>query len=53
VQEDLPRLVDLYAAGDLRLDELIDRRIPLGELPDALERLRAGDGLRQLVVFDS
>jgi S-(hydroxymethyl)glutathione dehydrogenase/alcohol dehydrogenase len=53
VQEDIPRLVDLYAAGDLRLDELIDRRIPLGELPDALERLRAGDGLRQLVVFDS
>jgi S-(hydroxymethyl)glutathione dehydrogenase/alcohol dehydrogenase len=52
VREDIPRLVDLYAAGDLRLDELVDRRIPLSDLPDAFDRLRAGDGLRQLVVFD-
>jgi S-(hydroxymethyl)glutathione dehydrogenase / alcohol dehydrogenase len=52
VREDIPRLVDLYAAGDLRLDELVDRRIPLSELPEAFERLRARDGLRQLVVFD-
>jgi S-(hydroxymethyl)glutathione dehydrogenase/alcohol dehydrogenase len=52
VREDVPRLVDLYAAGDLRLDELVDRRIALRELPEAFERLRAGDGLRQLVVFD-
>jgi S-(hydroxymethyl)glutathione dehydrogenase/alcohol dehydrogenase len=52
VREDIPRLVDLYASGDLRLDELVDRRIPLSELPEAFERLRAGEGLRQLVVFD-
>ena len=52
VREDVPRLVDLYATGDLRLDELVDRRIALRELPEAFERLRAGDGLRQLVVFD-
>jgi S-(hydroxymethyl)glutathione dehydrogenase/alcohol dehydrogenase len=52
VRTDVPRLVDLYAAGDLRLDELVERRIALGELPRAFERLRAGDGLRQLVVFD-
>jgi len=52
VREDIPRLVDLYAAGDLKLDELVDRRIPLRELPEAFERVRVGDGLRQLVVFD-
>jgi S-(hydroxymethyl)glutathione dehydrogenase/alcohol dehydrogenase len=51
VRADVPRLVDLYAAGDLELDALVERRIPLAELPAALERLRAGDGLRQLVVF--
>jgi S-(hydroxymethyl)glutathione dehydrogenase / alcohol dehydrogenase len=51
VQEDIPRLVDLYAAGDLELERLVERRIPLGELPQALERLRAGDALRQVVVF--
>jgi S-(hydroxymethyl)glutathione dehydrogenase/alcohol dehydrogenase len=52
VREDIPRLIDLYAAGELRLEELVDRRIPLAELPAAFDRLRAGDGLRQLVVFD-
>jgi S-(hydroxymethyl)glutathione dehydrogenase / alcohol dehydrogenase len=51
VRTDIPRLVDLCAAGKLQLDPLVDRRIPLAELPDAFERLRAGDGLRQLVVF--
>jgi S-(hydroxymethyl)glutathione dehydrogenase / alcohol dehydrogenase len=52
VTEDVPRLVDLYAEGELRLDELVERRIALAELPEAFERLRAGDSLRQLVVFD-
>jgi S-(hydroxymethyl)glutathione dehydrogenase / alcohol dehydrogenase len=52
IREDIPRLVDLVAAGELRLDALVERRISLAELPEAFERLRAGDGLRQLVVFD-
>jgi S-(hydroxymethyl)glutathione dehydrogenase/alcohol dehydrogenase len=52
VREDVPRLIDLYAEGELRLEELVDRRIKLEELPGAFDRLRAGDGLRQLVVFD-
>ena len=51
IDEDVPRLVDLYADGDLRLDELITGRIPLADLPSAFERLRTGDGVRQLVVF--
>jgi S-(hydroxymethyl)glutathione dehydrogenase/alcohol dehydrogenase len=52
VRVDVPRLVDLYATGELRLDELVSAKIALDELPEALDRLRAGDGLRQLVVFD-
>ncbi len=51
VREDVPRLVDLYVDGDLLLDELVERRIALADLPEAFERLRAGDALRQLVVF--
>jgi S-(hydroxymethyl)glutathione dehydrogenase / alcohol dehydrogenase len=53
IDEDVPRIVDLYAEGELHLDELVSRRIPLAELPEAFDRLRAGDGLRQLVVFDA
>jgi S-(hydroxymethyl)glutathione dehydrogenase / alcohol dehydrogenase len=53
IDEDVPRIVDLYADGELRLDELVSRRIPLAGLPEAFDRLRAGDGLRQLVVFEA
>ena len=52
VATDIPRLVDLYAAGELRLDEIVSHRIPLTELPDAFERLRAGESVRQVVVFE-
>ncbi len=53
IDEDIPRILDLQAAGDLRLDELVSHRLPLAELPAAFERLRAGEAVRQLVVFDS
>src|ERR687888_148819 len=52
VRDDVPRLADLYASGELKLDELVSRRIPLDRLPEALDRLRAGEELRQLVVFE-
>jgi S-(hydroxymethyl)glutathione dehydrogenase/alcohol dehydrogenase len=51
IDEDVPRLLDLYAAGDFRLDELVTQRIALSDLPDAFERLRRGEGVRRLVVF--
>jgi S-(hydroxymethyl)glutathione dehydrogenase/alcohol dehydrogenase len=49
---DIPRVVDFYAEGQLELDALVSRRLPLAALPEAFDRLRAGDVLRQLVVFD-
>jgi S-(hydroxymethyl)glutathione dehydrogenase/alcohol dehydrogenase len=49
---DIPRLLELYVAGRLALDELVSHRLPLEELPDAFNRLRAGEALRQLVVFE-
>jgi S-(hydroxymethyl)glutathione dehydrogenase/alcohol dehydrogenase len=49
---DIPRLADLYADGRFQLDELVSRRLTLDELPGALDRLRAGEGIRQVVVFD-
>jgi len=51
IDEDVPRLLDLYAAGDLHLDELVTQRIALSDLPAALESLRRGEGVRRLVVF--
>ena len=49
---DFPRYAALHLAGRLPADRLIDRRIPLAELEPAFDRLRAGEGMRQIVVFD-
>jgi S-(hydroxymethyl)glutathione dehydrogenase/alcohol dehydrogenase len=50
-QYDVPRLIGLYRAGRLKLDELITRRYSLDEAPRALADLeRAGAG-RGVVLF--
>ncbi|MGW1682038.1 zinc-binding dehydrogenase [Saccharopolyspora sp. NPDC002376] len=49
---DVPALVDRYLAGELHLDELISRRIGLTDLDDAFDRLRNGEGARNVLVFD-
>jgi S-(hydroxymethyl)glutathione dehydrogenase/alcohol dehydrogenase len=48
---DFPRYADAYLAGRLPIDRLIDRRLPLTELEDAFDRLRAGQAARQVVMF--
>ncbi|MGH3030866.1 MAG: zinc-binding dehydrogenase [Gaiellaceae bacterium] len=52
VDRDIPRLVELVHEGELELEGLVSRRIRLEELPEAFDRLRAGEAVRQLVVFD-
>jgi Zn-dependent alcohol dehydrogenase len=49
--DDVPRYVDLWRAGRLPLDRLVSDRIGLDDLPAALDRLAAGEALRQLIVF--
>jgi S-(hydroxymethyl)glutathione dehydrogenase/alcohol dehydrogenase len=49
---DMPRYVDFYLDGRLRLDEMISSRIPLGELNTAFDRMRKGEAARQVVVFE-
>jgi S-(hydroxymethyl)glutathione dehydrogenase/alcohol dehydrogenase len=49
--EDFPRLVDLYLAGKLRLDELITRRYPLSEINQAHRDLAAGENARGLLIY--
>ena len=49
---DFPRYAAIHLAGRLPVERLIDRRIGLDDLEAAFDRLRAGDGLRQVVVFD-
>jgi S-(hydroxymethyl)glutathione dehydrogenase/alcohol dehydrogenase len=48
---DFPRYAEAFLAGRLPIDRLIDRRLPLADLEDAFDRLRAGEAARQVVVF--
>ena len=49
---DFPRYAALHLAGRLPIERLIDRRITLDEVEGAFDRLRSGDGLRQVIAFD-
>ena len=48
---DLPRYAQLHLDGRLPVERLIDRRIGLDDLEAGFDRLRAGEGLRQVVTF--
>jgi S-(hydroxymethyl)glutathione dehydrogenase / alcohol dehydrogenase len=48
---DIPKLVELYRAGRLKLDELVSQRFELGRINDAIESARAGAQLRPVIVF--
>jgi S-(hydroxymethyl)glutathione dehydrogenase/alcohol dehydrogenase len=48
---DMPRYVDFYLDGRLRLDEMITSRLPLDEVNGAFERMRNGEAARQVIVF--
>jgi S-(hydroxymethyl)glutathione dehydrogenase/alcohol dehydrogenase len=49
---DMPRYVELYRSGALRLDEMISARLPLEGVNEALEALRRGTAARSVIVFE-
>ncbi|MFJ3259505.1 Zn-dependent alcohol dehydrogenase [Pseudomonas sp. NPDC086581] len=49
---DLPRLVDFYLQGRLKLDEMISQRIRLEQINEAFDELRRGELARSVIVFD-
>lgn len=49
--EDFPRMVELYMAGKLKIDELITRRFSLEEANEAFRALAEGEVARGLIVF--
>ena len=50
-REDLPRMVALYRAGKLRIDELITHRYGLENANEAFRALAAGELGRGIIVF--
>ncbi len=48
---DMPRYVDMYLAGKLKLDEMVSREIKLEDINDAFDALRSGEVARQVIRF--
>jgi S-(hydroxymethyl)glutathione dehydrogenase / alcohol dehydrogenase len=51
VQRDVPKLVELYQSGELKLDELISREIDLHGVNDAFEAMKTGEVARSVIVY--
>jgi len=50
---DMPRLVDFYMSGKLKLDELISQRIKLEQVNEAFTEMKTGELARSVIVFDA
>ena len=48
---DIPRIADLYTAGRLRLDELVTATYPLERINDAVDAMRRGEAIRNVIVL--
>ena len=51
IRRDVPRLVDLYRDGRLRLDELVSQRIDLSEVDEAMAAMKAGELTRSVIIY--
>lgn len=49
---DVPRYVDMYLTGKLKLDELISRRRPLQDINQAFDDMRKGELARSVIMFE-
>ena len=50
---DMPRLVDFYMSGKLKLDEMISRRIKLEDINAAFDEMKRGEIARSVIMFDA
>lgn len=50
-KRDIPRFIEMYKAGRLPVDRLLTNTLSLDELNEGFDRLAAGQGVRQAVIF--
>ena len=48
----MPQWIRHYQDGKLKLDELITHRYPLERINEAVEAVRKGNVMRNVIVFD-
>jgi S-(hydroxymethyl)glutathione dehydrogenase/alcohol dehydrogenase len=52
-ERDFPLMAESYLRGELKLDELISRRIRLDEINEGFAALKRGETIRSVVMFDA
>src|SRR5580658_4635797 len=50
---DMPRFVDFYMSGKLKLDEMISRRLKIEDINEAFAEMKTGAIARSVIVFDA
>jgi S-(hydroxymethyl)glutathione dehydrogenase/alcohol dehydrogenase len=48
---DMPRMVNMYLDGRLKLDEMVTARLELGQINEGYEAMKRGEVSRQVIVF--
>jgi S-(hydroxymethyl)glutathione dehydrogenase/alcohol dehydrogenase len=51
VHREVPKLLELYKAGELKLDELISREIGLDDVNSAFDAMKSGEVARSVIVY--
>jgi len=49
---DMPKLVDMYMVGKLKLDDMVSRRIRLDQVNEGFAEMKGGQIARSVIVFD-
>jgi len=50
---DMPRYVDFYRSGRLKLDQLLNKHITLNQVNTALDQLKTGEVARNVILFET
>lgn len=51
-REAMPRLLSMYEAGTIKLDELVTQKYKLGDINEAMRDLRDGRNIRGVIAFE-
>ena len=49
---DIPLYLDFYRQGRLELDDMVTKRVRLGDINEAFRAMKAGEVARTVLIFD-
>lgn len=52
IRKDIPRLMELYLAGQLNLDDLVTKTYTLDQINEGYDAMRNGENIRGVILFD-